>query len=82
MFVVAVGGTRGCISGGFSEVPWAKTNRKGGYIHSEKAFLFALNPNPGPPVAAAANNSAPSQDNDPIKFDIVKKPYGICYHPE
>lgn len=46
---------------------WAKTSRKGVYIQSERAFLFALN-------AGVAES--------PLKFDIVKKPYAICYHPE
>lgn len=59
-------GSHGEISGGFTDVAWAKTNRKGGYIHSENAFLFALNPN----------------NENPIKYDVYKKPYAICYHPE
>lgn len=64
-YVIALG-SRGEISGGFSDVPWAKTNRKGGYIHSERAFLFSL-----------------CTDNEPpTKYDIIKKPYAICYHPE
>ncbi|XP_059608145.1 uncharacterized protein LOC132255985 [Phlebotomus argentipes] len=63
--VIALG-ARGEISGGFSDVPWAKNSRKGGYIHSEKAFLFALAGGPEPP----------------LKFGIVKKPYAICYHPD
>ncbi|XP_037936572.1 uncharacterized protein LOC119670399 [Teleopsis dalmanni] len=65
-FVIGIG-SRGEISGGFTDVAWAKTNRKGGYIHSERAFLFALNP---------------SGDDTPIKFEIIKKPYAICYHPD
>ncbi|KAG4070335.1 hypothetical protein HA402_006477 [Bradysia odoriphaga] len=65
VFVVALG-SRGEISGGFSDVAWSKTSRKGGYIHSDRAFLFALN-----------NGSDP-----PVKYDIIKKPYAICYHPE
>lgn len=65
VFVIAQG-TRGEISGGFSDVAWAKTNRKGGYIHSERSFLFTLGMN-----------------NEPAtKYDIIKKPYAICYHPE
>ncbi|KAH8327907.1 hypothetical protein KR067_001501 [Drosophila pandora] len=60
-------GSHGEISGGFTDVAWAKTSRKGGYVHSERAFLFALNPANGEP---------------PTKFDIVKKPYAICYHPD
>lgn len=46
---------------------WSKTSRKGVYIHSERAFLFTL-----------SNNISET----PLKFDIVKKPYAICYHPE
>lgn len=65
VFVIAQS-ARGDISGGFSDVPWAKTNRKGGYIHSERSFLFTL-----------YNEQEPS-----TKFDIIKKPYAICYHPE
>lgn len=64
-FVIAQS-SRGEISGGFTDVPWAKTNRKGGYIHSERSFLFTL-----------CNEQEP-----PTKYDIVKKPYAICYHPE
>lgn len=65
VFVIAQS-TRGDISGGFSDVPWAKTNRKGGYIHSERSFLFTLY----------------NEQEPPTKFDIIKKPYAICYHPE
>lgn len=65
VFVIARG-TNGEISGGFSDVAWATTNLKGGYIHSERAFLFALCTNTEPPT----------------KYDIIKKPYAICYHPE
>lgn len=65
VFVIAQG-SRGEISGGFSDVAWAKTNRKGGYIHSERSFLFAL----------CTGNEPPT------KYDIMKKPYAICYHPE
>lgn len=65
VFVIAQG-ANGEISGGFTDVPWAKTNRKGGYIHSERSFLFAL-----------CTGNEP-----PIKYDIIKKPYAICYHPE
>lgn len=66
LFVVALG-HRGEISGGFTDVAWTQSNRKGTYIQSEKAFLFALNPN---------------GTEAPVKFDIIKKPYAICYHPE
>lgn len=65
VFVIAQCG-RGEISGGFTDVPWAKTNRKGGYIHSERSFLFTLY----------------SEQDPPTKYDVVKKPYAICYHPE
>uniref|UniRef100_A0A182U0F5 Probable small nuclear ribonucleoprotein E n=1 Tax=Anopheles melas TaxID=34690 RepID=A0A182U0F5_9DIPT len=65
LFIIALS-SNGAISGGFTDVAFAKTNRKGGYLHSEKAFLFALNYNNEPPT----------------KFDIVKKPYAICYHPD
>lgn len=65
VYVIAQG-SGGEISGGFSDVAWAKTNRKGGYIHSERSFLFAL----------CTGNEPPT------KYDIIKKPYAICYHPE
>lgn len=65
VYVIAQGSS-GEISGGFSDVAWAKTNRKGGYIHSERSFLFAL----------CTGNQPPT------KYDIIKKPYAICYHPE
>lgn len=65
VFVIAQS-SRGEISGGFSDVPWAKTNRKGGYIHSERSFLFTLY----------------NEQEPPTKYDIIKKPYAICYHPE
>lgn len=65
VFVIAQA-VNGYISGGFTDVPWAKTNRKGGYIHSDRSFLFSLSTEQVPPT----------------KFDIVKKPYAICYHPE
>ncbi|ALC38966.1 CG7102 [Drosophila busckii] len=64
--VIALG-AHGEISGGFTDVAWAKTSRKGGYVHSERAFLFMLNPANG---------------EQPVKFDIVKKPYAICYHTD
>jgi len=67
MWISSFQGARGEICGGFSDVPWGKTNTKGHYIPSEKAFLFTL-----------SNN----QDVPPTKYDIVKKMFAICYHPE
>ncbi|XP_011066219.1 PREDICTED: uncharacterized protein LOC105153173 isoform X1 [Acromyrmex echinatior] len=64
---VIVLGVRGEICGGYSDVPWGKTNSKAQYITSEKSFLFTL-----------TNN----QDVPPTKFDIVKKSFAICYHPD
>uniref|UniRef100_A0A8D9ATW2 BTB/POZ domain-containing protein 9 n=3 Tax=Cacopsylla melanoneura TaxID=428564 RepID=A0A8D9ATW2_9HEMI len=56
------------ICGGFSDVPWGThINSKGHYIPSEKAFLFTL---------------CNSQGQAPTKFDIIKKPFAICYHPD
>lgn len=56
------------ICGGYSDVPWGThMNSKGHYIPSEKAFLFTL---------------CNSQGQAPTKFDIIKKPFAICYHPE
>ncbi|KAK3921364.1 BTB/POZ domain-containing protein 9 [Frankliniella fusca] len=60
-------GSMGEICGGFSDVAWGKPNTKGHYIFSEKAFLFTLTNSAGLP---------------PTKYDIQKKPYAICYHPE
>ncbi|XP_054286059.1 uncharacterized protein LOC129002348 [Macrosteles quadrilineatus] len=64
---VIVTGARGEVCGGFSDVPWGKTNTKSHYIPSDRAFLFTL-----------ANN----QDLPPTKYNIVKKPFAICYHPD
>ncbi|CAG2055088.1 unnamed protein product [Timema podura] len=64
---VIVMGSRGEICGGFSDVPWGKTNTKGHYIPSDKAFLFTL---------------TNDQDLPPTKYDIVKKMFAICYHPD
>ncbi|KAL6267537.1 hypothetical protein P5V15_000611 [Pogonomyrmex californicus] len=64
---VIVLGVRGEICGGFSDVPWGKTISKAQYIASEKSFLFTL-----------TNN----QDIPPTKFDIVKKSFAICCHPD
>lgn len=61
-------GSRSEISGGFTDVAYTKTNRKGGYIQSERAFLFTL--------------SSPQPNFQISKFDIVKKPYSICYHKD
>ncbi|CAG5102608.1 Similar to BTBD19: BTB/POZ domain-containing protein 19 (Homo sapiens) [Cotesia congregata] len=59
--------SRGEICGGFSDVAWDKTSAKGHYISAEKAFLFTL-----------TNN----QDVPPTKYDLIKKPFAICYHPD
>jgi hypothetical protein len=61
-------GTRGEISGGFTDVAFTKTNRKGGYIHGERCFLFAL--------------SSQQANFQVAKFDVVKKPYSICYYKD
>lgn len=61
-------GYRGEISGGFTDVAFTKTNRKGGYLHGERCFLFAL--------------SSPQANFQVAKYDIVKKPYSICYYKE
>lgn len=65
LFVIAQG-AQGEISGGFTDVAWTKTNRKGGYIQSERSFLFSL-----------CTGNEP-----PMKYNIIKKSYAICYHPE
>ncbi|XP_070503538.1 serine-enriched protein [Chironomus tepperi] len=66
--MVIVLGYRGEISGGFTDVAFTKTNRKGGYLHGERCFLFAL--------------SSPQANFQVAKYDIVKKPYSICYYKE
>ncbi|XP_058808235.1 kelch-like protein 17 [Phymastichus coffea] len=61
-------GPRGQICGGFSDIPWGKTSTKvHHYIPSDRAFLFTL---------------INDQDVAPTKFDVVKKPFAICYHPD
>uniref|UniRef100_A0A1A9WRK8 TLDc domain-containing protein n=1 Tax=Glossina brevipalpis TaxID=37001 RepID=A0A1A9WRK8_9MUSC len=65
-FVICLG-LHSEISGGFTDVAWSKTSRKGVYIHSERAFLFTI-----------SNKISET----PLKFDVVKKPYAICYHPD
>ncbi|XP_011504847.1 PREDICTED: kelch-like protein 17 [Ceratosolen solmsi marchali] len=65
---VIILGSRGEICGGFCDIPWGKTSTKcHQYIPSEKAFLYTL-----------INN----QDVPPTKYDVVKKPFAICHHPE
>ncbi|XP_026480146.1 uncharacterized protein LOC113386590 [Ctenocephalides felis] len=65
LFVILLG-THGEICGGFTDVPWSKNNSKGGYIFSEKSFLFTLQ----------------NEHDPPTRFDVIKKPYALCYHPE
>jgi len=65
-YVIVLGAVGG-ICGGFSDVPWGKPNTKGHYVSSDKAFLFSLSSFHGP---------------SPVKFDIQKKPFAICYHPD
>ncbi|XP_077287613.1 uncharacterized protein LOC143912224 isoform X2 [Arctopsyche grandis] len=64
--MILVNGSRGEICGGFSDVAWHKTSHIGGYISSEKAFLFSLH----------------GGTDAPAKYNIVKKPYAICYHAD
>jgi len=52
---------RGEICGGFSDIPWDKTNSKAQYIAIEKKFPF--------------HQILTNQDLSPIKFDIMKKFY-------
>lgn len=86
--MVLVLGSRGEISGGFNDVPWSKTSQKGGYIHSERAFLFALGRVPASGAAGAGvgggyqHQQTAGEAQQPVKYDIVKKPYAICYHAE
>jgi TLD len=65
---VIVQGSRGDISGGFTEVAFTKNSRKGGYINSDRSFLFALH--------------SPQPNFQIAKYDVVKKPYSICYHKD
>lgn len=65
---VILQGENGELCGGFSDVPWGKTNaRRGRYVASDKAFLFTL-----------INNC----DLQPTKFDIVKKMFAIVHHSD
>lgn len=67
LFII-VQDVKGEISGGFTDVAFTKNSRKGGYINSERSFLFAL---------------CSSQPNFQIaKYDVIKKPYSICYHKD
>ncbi|XP_026822518.1 uncharacterized protein LOC113560689 [Rhopalosiphum maidis] len=64
---VLVLGVNGWLCGGYSDVPWGKSHTKGAYMVSDKSFLFSL---------------STTHETPPIKYDIVKKPYAICYHQE
>jgi len=66
-FIFHFQGVNGWLCGGYSDVPWGKSHTKGAYMVSDKSFLFSL---------------STTQDTPPIKYDIVKKPYAICYHQE
>lgn len=63
---VIILGPRGHIAGGFSDVSWGKSSSKGYYVASDRAFLFTLVNTQGVP---------------PTQFEVVKKPYAVCYHP-
>ncbi|XP_012229834.1 uncharacterized protein [Linepithema humile] len=65
-FVILMG-MRGEICGGFSDVSWGKTHSKVQYVSSERSFLFTL---------------ANTKDIPPTKFDIIKKSFAICPHPD
>ncbi|XP_065204116.1 BTB/POZ domain-containing protein 9 isoform X2 [Planococcus citri] len=65
---VIILGDRGHVAGGFSDVAWVKSNSKGHYFPSERAFLFSL-------INAQGAIC-------PIQYEITKKPYAICYHSD
>ncbi|CAO1431751.1 unnamed protein product [Diamesa serratosioi] len=66
LFVIALE-NKGEISGGFTDVAYdIESKGKGGFIKSDRAFLFTL------------SSSQPFFQRS--KFDIVKKESAICYH--
>lgn len=56
------------ISGGFTDVAFTETNRKGGFIKSEQSFLYTL------------SSTQPFFQSS--KFDIVVKEKAICYQKD
>lgn len=66
--VVLVRSSLGCISGGFTDVPWAlSSSGKGRYLASDKSFLFSLANLAGLP---------------PTRFNIKKKLFAVSHHPD
>lgn len=60
--------TMGCISGGFTDVPWSLApSGKGRYLASDSSFLFTLANLAGLP---------------PARFDIKKKLFAVSHHPD
>ena len=60
--------TMGCISGGFTDVPWSLApSGKGRYLASDASFLFTLANLAGLP---------------PARFDIKKKLFAVSHHPD
>ena len=58
----------GCISGGFTDVPWSLApSGKGRYLASESSFLFSLANLAGLP---------------PTRFEIKKKLFAVSHHPD
>lgn len=59
-------GTKGYLSGGFSDVAWASGSQRGRgcYVSSDKAFLFRL-------------YSPESETISPVRFDVRKKMFAI-----
>lgn len=61
----------GNLCGGYTDIPWARTNStRGKYVSSDKSFLFSL-----------VNNSVPT-DQLPQKLDVKKKMFAVAHHNE
>lgn len=66
--MIVIQGVRGEVSGGFTDAAFTKGTRKGGYISSERSFLFSIH--------------SPQPNFQVTKYDVIKKPYSICYHKD
>uniref|UniRef100_A0A336LJ79 CSON005639 protein n=1 Tax=Culicoides sonorensis TaxID=179676 RepID=A0A336LJ79_CULSO len=63
LYIVVLGADN-TVCGGFTDVAFSKSGRKG-YIFSENAFLF---------------NYKNEKNQPPKKYELIKKLYAICYH--
>ena len=66
--IVVLRSNMGCVSGGFTDVPWSLApSGKGRYLASESSFLFTLANLAGLP---------------PTRFEIKKKLFAVSHHPD